>query len=519
MQLKQTLSIVSGILGAICALAGLFHFLIWGTPVWVVTVLESTAVILLSLFLFTHFELVKDFSTRRSTKFGVNSFLMAAIFIAILVILNFILARHEVRFDLSGTGAFSISPQTQSVLKNLKNEVKVIGFFGERSNVKRLAKDLFDNYRYETDKVQYEMVDPDKKPTLAKQYGITEYDTVVIESEGQKATLRTISEEEITGALIRISRDSKKTFYFVEGHGEHSLDDAERNGYSFLKDSLEKQGFEVKKLLLLSEKKVPDDAAVVIIGGPQRPYTEEERAALDAYLARGGRLFALVDPLVKTDLESLLSKWGVLLANDLILDPASSLGGVVPIVNPGTYPPHQITDRFNLGTFYPVSRSVNFDPSKEATLRFEPILKSGQGTWLTTKVDGDLTIDPSRDKLGPITFGGAVRYKDEPPPMETGDGGKSIDASKKMRLVVIGDADFATNGAVRSAGNGDLFQNVVSWLAEEEDLISIRPQEAKTSTLLMSNAQHRFNFYSSVIILPVAILTVGLTVWRRRRRL
>lgn len=88
-----------------------------------------------------------------------------------------------------------------------------------------------------------------------------------------------------------------------------------------------------------------------------------------------------------------------------------------------------------------------------------------------------------------------------------------------MRLVVIGDADFATNSAVRSAGNGDLFQNVVSWLAEEEDLISIRSQEAKTSTLLLSNAQHRFNFYSSVIILPLAILTVGLTVWRRRRRL
>ncbi|WDT78747.1 MAG: Gldg family protein [Candidatus Manganitrophus sp.] len=286
--MRRTLSIVSGVLGAICAFAGLFHFLIWGTPVWVVTVLESAAVIFLSFFLFTHFELVKDFSTRRSTKFGVNSFLMAGIFIAIVVILNFILARHEVRFDLSGTGAFSISPQTVSVLQNLKNEVKVIGFFGEQSNAKRLAKDILENYRYETDKIQYEMVDPDKKPTLAKQYGITEYDTVVIESGGQKATLRTISEEEITGALIRISRESKKTFYFVEGHGEHSVDDPERNGFSFLKESLEKQGFSVKKLLLLSEKKVPDDAAVVIIGGPQRPYTEEEGAALDTYLSRGG---------------------------------------------------------------------------------------------------------------------------------------------------------------------------------------------------------------------------------------
>ena len=517
--MKQALSILSGILGAICALAGLFHYLIWGTPVWVVTTLESAAIIFLSFFLFTHFELVKDFSTRRSTKFGINSVLMAAIFVAILAIANFILARHEVRFDLSGTGAFSISPQTVSVLKNLKSEVKVIGFFGDRSNVKRQAKDLFENYTYQTDKIKYETVDPDKKPTLAKQYGITDYDTVVLESGGQKATLRTISEQEVTGALIRISRASKKTFYFVEGHGEHSLDDAERNGYSFLKEAMEKQGFAIKKLLLLSEKKVPDDAAVVVLGGPQRPYTEEERKALDAYLARGGRLFALVDPLVKTDLEPLLAKWGIVLSNDLILDPSSSLGGVVPIVNPGTYPSHPITHQFDLGTFYPLSRSVSFDPSKEGALLFEPILKSGQGTWLTTKVDGDLGVDPKRDKPGPITFGAVVRYKQEPTAAETGDGGKSVDLTKKMRLVVIGDADFATNGMVRSAGNGDLFQNVMSWLAEEGDLISIRQQEGQNSTLLMSAQQHRFNFYTSVLIVPLSILTIGLTVWRRRRRL
>ncbi|MFY9270304.1 MAG: Gldg family protein, partial [Candidatus Manganitrophaceae bacterium] len=290
MRLKQSLSILSGIAGVVLALTGFFHYLIWGTPLWVTTTLESAAVVFLSFFLFTHFEMVKDFSTRRSTKFGVNSALMAVIFIAILSIVNFILARHEVRFDLSGTGAFSISPQTVNVLKNLKNDVKIIGFFQERSGAKRQAKDLFENYRYQSDKFQFEMVDPDKKPTIAKQYGITEYDTVLLESGGQRATLRTISEEEVTSALIRISREAKKTFYFVEGHGEHAIDDPERNGASFLKETLEKQGFAVKKLLLLSEKKVPDDAAVVVVAGPQRPLIEEERKGLDDYVARGGRL-------------------------------------------------------------------------------------------------------------------------------------------------------------------------------------------------------------------------------------
>jgi ABC-type uncharacterized transport system involved in gliding motility auxiliary subunit len=515
MQIKQGISVLTGILGVLLGLGGLFVYLIWGEPVWLYTTLLILAVVHLSVFLVTHFEMLKDFSSRRSTKFGANSVLMVVIFVAILGIVNFILARHDVRFDLSGTGAFSLSPQTVNILNNLKRDVKITGFFGEASNVKAQAKDLFENYRHQSEKVKYEFIDPDKKPTVAKQYGITDYDTAVLESGGQSATVKAMTEEALTSALIRISRDGKKVFYFIEGHGERSIDDADRQGYSVLKETLEKQGFAVKKLLLLSEKKIPDDADVVILGGPQRSLTAEERGALDAYLEREGQLFVLLDPLVKTDLEGFLSKWGVRVENDLILDPTSGLGGAVPVVNPGTYLPHEMTRAFNLATFYPLSRSVAVDPANEGTFRFEPFLQTGPNSWLTKQVEGDVTIDPQRDKKGPITLGAVVSRQETPSPAEA----NPADRKKKMRLVFIGDADFATNSVVRSAGNGDLFQNVVSWLADEGDLVSIRPQEASTATLLLTAQQMKMTLYTSVLILPAAILTVGLSIWRRRRRL
>jgi hypothetical protein len=185
-------------------------------------------------------------------------------------------------------------------------------------------------------------------------------------------------------------------------------------------------------------------------------------------------------------------------------------------VNPGTYPPHEVTRAFNLATFYPLSRSVAVDPANEGTFRFEPFLQTGPNSWLTKKVDGDVTIDPKRDKKGPITLGAIVSYKEEG--RKEAEANES-DRTRKMRLVVIGDADFATNSVIRSAGNGDLFQNVVSWLANEGDLVSIRPQEASTGTLLLTSQQMKATFYTSVLILPAAILTVGLSVWRRRRRL
>jgi len=517
LDLRKTITAIIGFAGVLFGLAGLFVFLIWGRPVWLYTTLEVLAVLHLSVFLVTHFEMLKDFSTLRSTKFGTNSALMVALFIAILTIINFIVARHEVRIDLSDMGVFSLSPQTENILKNLEQEVKITAFFADQSKGKDRAQDLFDNYRKQTRKIKIEIIDPDKKPAIAKRYGITDYDMVVLESGDQSATARAITEEALTSALIRVSRGSQKNLYFVEGHGEHSIDDTERNGYSFLKETLEKQGFGVKKLQLLSEQAVPQDADVVILPGPQRPLAAEEKKALSDYIEKEGRLFVLVDPMVKSDLGPFLSKWGIILEEDIILDATSGFGAAIPIVNPGGYPPHPMTNQFNLATFYPLTRSIAFDPSKGEQFLFEPFIQTGPDSWATKSLEGDLSIDPGRDRKGPITIGGVISDKEASPLEALLDPDRP--EKKDFRLVVIGDAGFGTNNHVRAMGNGDIFQNVISWLAEEGDLISIRPQEIVTSTLLLRPDQINIILYVSVLIIPSGVLIIGLFVWRGRRRL
>lgn len=444
--------------------------------------------------------------TTRTAKFGTNSFIEIVLFVAILAIINYILARHELRFDFSDSEAFSLSEQTENILNNLEEPVKITGFLGDQSRVRGRAEDLFENYTHQSKKVSYVMIDPDKNPVEAKKYGISEYDTVILESMGRTSITRAITEEELTSAIIRISRESKKTYYFVEGHGEHSIDDTEQDGYAYLKDTLEKQGFIVNKLFLLTLTSIPKDADVVIIGGPKRAFTREEKDILKRYLDEGGQLFLLLDPILdrkeETNLETFLSQWGAKLENGMILDPTSGRVSI-PTLSPGSYLPHEITDRFNLATFFPVSRSVFFDVVKGKGFRYDPFLETNVDTWFTTAIEGDLTIDTLRDQRGPIQFGGVI----------------SSTESSKTRLVIIGDSDFATNGVVRSAGNGDLFLNIVSWLANEGDLISIRPKETPTATLLLSPNQTNTIFTVSVLILPVGIMAMGLFIWRGRRRL
>src|SRR5579863_2737559 len=527
---------LSGTLGLLTAVAGIFFYLI--APDWRLTILalETAAVALLVFFFIVHFETIRTFSSRRSTKFGANSFLMVVIFLAVLGISNFILSQHYARVDLSEGGTYSLSPQTVSVLKGLKDEVKISGFYKNRSNTETQARDLLESYRYYSPKFVFEFIDPDQNPAVARRYGISEYDTLVVETvrRGEKpaasatlgsadlkreetpsVTLKTLNEQELTGAIVRVTRGTKKVIYFSEGHEEHSLDDPGRTGYAETKEALQRQGFDVKKLLILSEGKIPDDAAVLVIAGPQKPFLDQEVKVVEDYLKRGGQLFALVDPATQTGLDDLLARFGIELKKDIIYDPISRLfGGAlnIPVAGPELYGRHPITKDFKLPTFYPLARSVAFKKEKESTLKFEALVETSPKSWATTNVQGTPeNFDPKRDSRGPVTVGAVITVKKEA-------SGYS-DAQKKAKLVVFGDSDFATNNYFQAAGNGDLFQNVVSWLAQEEDLISIRPKEAKTSTLMLTASEGNFLFYFPVMILPGTVLIIGISRWRRRRRL
>ncbi len=505
-------SALFGIVGAVLGVAGLVVYLTWEAQVWVYLTLEILAVVHLIAFWIAHFETLKTASERRSAKHGVNAGLMVVVFLSILIIINFISTRHSARFDLSGSGAFSLSKQTDNVLSRLTKPVHLSGFFSSQHAGRTQASDLFESYAQKSKRVTYTLIDPNRKPAVAKQYGIEQDGTIVLESGGGSVTVQTASEEEVTAAIVRVTRSAKKVVYFVEGHGEHDIDDQGDQGYAFVKQAMEKQGFSVKKLSLLSGSGIPTDASVTVVAGAKRPFADSEKSHMTRYLSEGGRLLVMVDPIglggeESSGLEDFLQKWGVQLKRDLIVDPTSGFGGAVPIIGPGDYPKHDVTEKFALATFYPLARSVTFDTSKEA-FSFTPLLKTGSRSWLTTEIAAEMTIDPNRDTPGPIVFGGVVSR-------ETANDEKNDD----MRLVVIGDSDFVTNNVVRSVGNGDLFQNIISWLAEEKDLIAIDAREAPKATLVLNAQQIKRIFYLSVLILPVTLLTTGLFIWRRRRRL
>jgi ABC-type uncharacterized transport system involved in gliding motility auxiliary subunit len=448
---------------------------------------------------------------------GLNSLLMVLLFLGIIGLINFLSARHPLRADLTETKQFSLAPQSVEVLEGLSRDVKLTAFVQDLSGSRSQLGDLLEQYRYYSPRIAYSFIDPDKQPAVAKQYGITQYDSMVLESGAQSALINQIVEQEITNAIIRVTKDEKRTIYFLDGHGEHRLDDKDKEGYSTVKESLEKQGFEVKPLFLFQEGAVPASADAVVASGPQRPFRPEERAALDQYLKQGGHVLLLLDPQSSHGLEELLGNWGLKLNPGIIVDPVTRLFGIgptVPVVT--TYPPHDITQEFNLVSAYPLAQSLAFDTAEQDRLEFHPLAQSGPNSWSETDVGSQRWVfNPDRDLQGPLTLAGLVTPKN---PIAEEPESEPAPEPKKAVLAVFGDSDFVNNANFHFSGNGDLFLNTVSFLAQEESLISIRPKESQFAPLFLSRNQGRMLGLITLSV-PVGLLVFGLAVWRRRRRL
>jgi len=473
---------------------------------------------------------ILDSLGKRSTKYATNYVVSLILVIAIVSGLNYIGQRHPKRLDTTGSGRFTLAPQTVQVLKNLKKDVEVKAFFpgGDYAPL----KELLAQYRTQTSRLQYRFIDPDRQPDLAKQDDVTVYGTVqnpftgsqlrfgtVIVSMGdrkEKIEKRSeeVEEEDLTNAIVKVGRSETKKVYFVQGHGEKDPSDTERTGYSDAKKALEDQGYGVGTINLAAEGKVPEDAKVLVLAGPTTEPFPQELQFIKDFLNRGGGLFLLVDPQPAPSLESFLKDWGIKVNSDLVLDVSGvgrlmGAGPSIPLVT--SYENHKITDRFKAMTFFPFTRSVEPDKSLPSGVAVDTLFKSNENSWGETNLNSkEAAYDPARDQKGPLPLAVAATREISP----SSDKSPAI----KARVVVTGTSSFAVNAYFPTQGNGNLFLNMMSWLAQDEDLISIRPKSPEDRRIVLSQSQISMIRLITVFVLPGIALITGIYVVLNRRR-
>ena len=491
----------------------------------------------------------------RAALHGVNSLILLSVFLGILIFVNLIAFRHKHRFDFTETGFYTLSPQTKKIIGSLPRDVKMTAFFQTDSPEKTAFQDRIQSFLELSDKIDLSYVDPDKSPAITKQYGIITYGTVVLESGKKESKIKAPNEENLINGILKVIKDEQKVIRFLEGHGEKRLDDRENQGLSAVKEALLRDGFKVEGLLILKTAEIPADTQLLVIPGPEKPVAPEEQKIIETYLNAGGSVLLLIDPQSKFGMEEFLKRWGIEVPETLVIDPDSRLFGgdyAAPVVS--QYTVHAITRDFALATIFPLLRAVK---STEAEgVKVTELLQTGTSSWGETDLDavnaGKARFDEGIDLKGPVsvaviatreitdtkqkTDDSNVVLRQAQDDMEMKDavlrqaqddigtgGEKNLDETKKnvkyANLVVIGDSDFVGNKYFNFSGNGDLFLNTVSYLANEENLISIRPKERKNSPLSLTRIQGILIFTLGSVVVPACVVFVGIRKWWRRRRL
>jgi len=447
----------------------------------------------------------------RQTKFGLYALLYTLIIVAIVGGVNFLANRYNKSFDSTSAKKFTLSEQTLKIAKNLKTDVSIT--YWDKATSFQGAHDLLDRYKNLSPKIDVEYQDVDKKKTAAIAAGVKSYGTIFVKVGDRQQEAKSLTEEEVTGALVRAMKGGERTACFLLGLGEHSLEDTGRDGFSRAKELLDRNNYKTETIKELEKPEIPKDCTILVVGGPRSDYTAPIVASIKAYVEGGGRALFMLDPPLKfaqseisdnQGLTDLLAGWGVTLDKDLVLDLTSQgvgLGPEMPLVV--NYESHAIVREMkDTPTIFPISRSLEVKNGDHTTV--EKLFSTTEDSFGTMNLASP-EIRPSKtDKKGPLVLGAAGTYN------SGGENGNGL-------FVVTGSSSWATNGAIALGGNRNLFLNVMAWLSADEDLISIRPKEPEDRRLEMTARQMNLVFYESIVTLPLLMVLAGIGVWWRRR--
>ena len=465
---------------------------------------------------------------RRQARYGTLTGVSIVVVLGILVAINYIGSRQNKRWDLTANKQFSLSDQSRNIVAKLDAPLQVM-VFAQEPDFPRY-QDKLKEYEYSSKKISTEYIDPDKKPTVAKQNQIQQYGTIVFNYKGRTERATSDSEQDITNGIIKVVTGQQKKIYFTQGHGEKDTTSSERDGYNAIAAALGRENYGVEKLVLAQTGSVPDDASVVVIAGPKTDFFPNEVDALRKYLDKQGKLVMLIDPPDRADapqptnLIALAHDWAMEVGNNVVVD-VSGMGRLigtdasVPVA--ASYPSHAITKNgsFNFLTAFPMARSVTPVAGGVNGRTAQSFVETSPRSWAETDIKGLLTsgqvsLDESKgDKKGPISIGSAVSAAAAP-----ADSKAAADAPKpETRVVVMGDSDFAANSGLGIQGNRDLFMNIVGWASLQENLISIRAKEADDRRITLTATQQSNIIWLSLLIIPGFIFGSGVYSWWRRR--
>jgi ABC-type uncharacterized transport system involved in gliding motility auxiliary subunit len=435
-----------------------------------------------------------------------------------LGLLQVVAERTNRRVDLTPTRSLSLSGVTGRILEQVRAPLRITLFF--RRGTREQYTDLLDRLRTANRLLEYELLDLDRFPERARSLGVTQYGRAAIEYEGRRIVALAASEEQLAGGILRAVRGTSRRVAFTSGHGERAPGGGPED-YGRLASALAAENYAPDGISLL-DGPVPAGTDVVIVAGPEHDFLHPELDRLADYLRSGGGVLLLLDPTPVPNLSRFLASMGLRLGDDFVVDRerpvlgTDGLAAVVELFKRGNPVSDAAGNPLESGVVLPSARTVDVAgevPGVDA----ESIARTAPTAWTMA--------DPARARRGEEPSRTRRDTPGEASVVVMAEIGADADGHRQRRgrLVVVGDADFASDNYLDVLGNRDLALNAVAWLAGEEVLSGARSKQVPEvlrplSPLVLTTRQARAIFLAGVVVEPGVVLVAGLALVGLRRR-
>ncbi len=540
------------VLGAFAVTAWLFGYLVLtqlttsgDVPPWFHGI-GGVGAILVAAWLFLDWgslsQLGKDQTVGRSFTAG----LLLLVGLGIAIAANVVGNRYDKKWDFTENKQYSLAEQSLTTARGLDRAVQLRAFFPTGTAGERNFKDLSERYSAETTFITVSYHDPYSDVLATNEEGITSPNGTVIVRAGERVERITsgFGEEELTNALIRVTSDVSHTLCAVTGHGEAEITDTSGpNGMGLVFARLESQNYTIRTLELLTEQPAPETCEAVVLAGPHTDLLPSELDRLAEYVTAGGHLFVMLEPMATPNTAADMSRYGVKMADDIVLAPGRELVGMgqtsIGLGGPDLAA-HAITEKLRDLVAFPRARSVGAGPSIEGISVFE-LMNAGESSWAEVNSLADPTVPAQADaseRAGNVPLAVAVEINDpaavstrlaSAAPVAPSEGAPVLapivtepppDLADKAggRVLIVGSAMFATNMLSSAGDNTDLALNGLAWVRGDTAAITIHANEQKKGKLTLDNVGMLVSGLLSVFVVPGLAVLGAVGTWMRRRQ-
>lgn len=530
---------------------------------------------LLALGISLEFPRLMDLVRQRKSLHALNAVIMSVLALIILVIVNFLSARHDFwRADLTQESLYTLSDESRALVSALDRDVRLVVLSAADQDRDMSPVDaLLGQYRAESARVRVERVDLRRKGqaellALLKELGLEdqrgfedEVLGVLVQAqlgEGLSAQRRKhvtkaelweqafdrskkrtfLGEQKLSSAIREVLEEKRTKLYFLTGHAEASIDEhghegggGRDEGLGTLAGMLRQRNMELAELNLSDGGQVPDDCDLLVIPAPRVALDPREVASVERFLDRGGDAIIMLDPVVssrdgggtrfsESGLEPLLrERYGVAPQDAFVFTPFQD-----PFSGALRFSEEVLGDEFDVG--HQVGKRLAREQARIALLGARPLRTTPAPGATTSELLKTSARSPAfavNDPFGMLARGRPVEDPQRGPLTLAVTSERTVgegETPERSRVVVVGDVGWAQNAAIGVGRfhNLELFLNAASWAMNREERLVGKASRPKSYRLEMPPetlaAMKLFSFFG----LPAVAIGLGLFAWMLRRR-